>query len=248
MKIKNFVITGAGSFLGRAIAGYLIKRYDVKLFLTSRKKYQFSVLKKFPSRISYLGGIDLLKKDNLEELAKAVNSFFPEQFHVINCAGGYWEHFPLVEVSFEQSIKTIEENLHTVFGAAYFLAPLMRERKGGHFISFGCNSTRYCYPWMAPFTAAKQGVATLMKSLCAEYGRYNIQFNCFVLVTLKTKREKEFKPFGDHKKWLEPKDIANAVFNLTQQDNNLINGSEINLFKYSEQYNWKGYFERIRKE
>jgi short-subunit dehydrogenase len=180
-------------------------------------------------------------------LAKNVDEFFQEKFHVINCAGGYWEHFSFTEVSFEQSIRTIQENLHTVFGVAYHLLPLMQERKGGHFVTFGCNSTKYHYPLMAPFTASKQAVATLMTSLCNEYGKYEIQFNCFILTTIKTEREKKIKPFGDFKNWLEPKKVAECVLNLTQQENTLINGGEINLFKYSEQYNWKGYFERIKK-
>lgn len=245
MKSKNFVVTGATSFLGQKIIEYFLQDTEVKILALSRRPQHIDPV---ITNIKRVSGIDLLTPHGLEAVKNEVLEMFPDEiFHVINCAGSYWEHFPLTGVSLEDSFKVMRENLFTVFGAAYTLVPLMKDRGRGHFITFGCNSTRHHYPYMAPFTASKQGVATLMKSLCNEYSKWNLQFNCFLLSTVKTEREKQFKVNGDYENWLEPLEIAESVWALTQQENVLMNGTEIELMKYSEQYNWDGYFKRIQK-
>lgn len=255
MHTKSFLITGAGSFLGRAIVACLEKDPETKVFLTSRKTYEFEILEKRKDW-RYMPGIDLLVDGDIQQLSLEVDKYFlssdsgklvPEKFHVINCVGGYWDHFAFTRLSLAESRKTIEDNLTTVLNSAYFFMPILAERNGGHFITFGCNSTRHHYPYMTPFTVAKAGLATMMKCLASEYAKFNVQCNCYLLATIKNKREHNTKPFGDYENWLDPKDIAEIVINATQVESTLMNGSEIELWKYSERYNWDGYFQRIKK-
>lgn len=249
MGTKNFIVTGANSYLGKAVIKYLIglQSDEVKILTIQRSERDSQIFTDYCRGKSIIN-VDLLKESDLNRLPEEISTFFKEEpFHVINCAGGYWDHFPFEEVSLDFCHKTINENFLTVFNAAYYLVPLMKKRGEGHFITFGCNSIKYHYPYMAPFTVSKQAVATLMKSLCNEYSKWNLQFNCFLLTTLKTEREKNFKPNGDYDNWIEPKQVAELVYSLTQQTNSLINGTEIELLKYSEQYNWDGYFKRIQK-
>lgn len=249
MKTKNFVITGANSYLGRAISKYLgrLSGDGVKVLAIQRTSRNRPIYTDY-YRGKSLVGIDLLNENDLKSLPQEISEFFKgEPFHVVHCAGGYWDYFPFDEVPLEFCHKVINENFLTVFNTAYTLVPLMKKYGMGHFITFGCNSTKHHYPYMAPFTASKQAVATLMKSLGNEYSKWNLQFSCFLLATLKTERERSYKPNGDYENWIEPEQVAELVYSLTQQPNSLINGTEIELLKYSEKYNWDGYFKRIQK-
>lgn len=248
IKTINIVVTGASSYLGKKLIKCFLTRDDVRILAVSRSPVKIGV-RCDKHQLTYLSGIDLLDQACLKILKERVQEVFSEgAFHVINCVGSYWEHFPLEESSLELCRKVIRENFETVFNTGYTLLPVMRVREGGHFIGFGCNSTRHHYPYMAPYTASKQAVATFIKSICNEYGKWGIQANCFLLSTLKTEREFTCKPFGDYEKWLDPYEVAWSVWSILDNNNGVINGSEIELMKYSEQYNWKGYFERIRKK
>jgi NAD(P)-dependent dehydrogenase (short-subunit alcohol dehydrogenase family) len=261
MKTKSFLITGAASYVGRSLIEMLKNEPEVKLLITTRKKYpEFQEL--YSDRIMYLPFTDLLNSEDLKKLSDGAAGFFSDVFHIINCVGGYWDHMPMSKVSHEESVKVINENFMTVFNTAYYLLPLLKTRKeendkslsdenfdwpNTHFVTFGCNSTRYYYPWMVPYTAAKQAVATLTKSLRSEYSAWNFQFNCFILATVNTEREKKFKPFGDHEHWLKPEKIAEVVLEVVRGETSLINGSEIELFDHSPHYHTTSYFGRIRK-
>ncbi|OGI84032.1 hypothetical protein A2997_00525 [Candidatus Nomurabacteria bacterium RIFCSPLOWO2_01_FULL_36_10b] len=243
---KNFLITGITGVIGKAIHTYILENIpDAKIFLVSRSN---KIKIQENASLCHLPNIDLTNETDLHKLKHMVDEFFGNEiFHVINCAGGYVEHTPFEDVSLSEAKRVISENLFTVYGMAHTMVPLMRKRSGGHFIVFGCNSIKYNYPYMAEFTCSKAAVASLMKSLASECSKDGLQFNTFHLVTVKSEKEKECKPRGDHQNWLEPSDIADAVISFTQQKNNLHNGGEMQLMIYSQDYWERGYFERIKK-
>ena len=197
--------------------------------------------------MKYLFGIDLLEEDHLNTLVGAAKEFFSGQFIVIHCTGYYEGQEPLETTSIAESSRIFESNFTAVYNLTVKLLPLMIERRGGHFVAFSCNSVKYNYPQMAPFTAAKSAIESLFRTIANEFYGKGVYANCFQLATLSTEHEFERKPFGDHNNWLKLSEVVTYVQQFVNQPNQLHNGNSIQLYHYSDSFFNKSYFERIKK-
>lgn len=243
--MQNFLITGASSSLGRSFFNILKNEKNNRIFLTSRRKYEFPVCEDCP-KIEYLPGVDLLVEDDLLKLASHVDNYFNEPFHIINCVGYYEGQEPFFETSLENARKIFDINYTSVYGVAKAILPIMIAKGGGHFIAFSCNSVKYKYPFMAPFTASKAALESLIGSLANEFAKDHLVANAFALATLNTEPERKMKPFGDHTNWLSVDDVCSLVLNIIDQPIEIMNGNAINLFKYSPSFFHQSYFDRIK--
>jgi len=133
-----------------------------------------------------------------------------------------------------------------LYGVCNELIPLMVLRGGGHITAFSCNSVRYCYPHMAAFTSAKAAVETLIKCLANEFSQSGIVANVIALASLQTDSVQKSKPFGDFKHFMSVEEIAKAVLKLSCAEFDYLNGNVISLFRHSDSFFNKGYFERNR--
>jgi len=245
-KMANYIITGGSSYLGREFINLLSANKNDKLIITSRKKIDFGNII-HNQNIKYFPGIDLLNEVDINTIVNASREFFTEQFVVVHCTGYYAGQEPLETTEIEESNRIFESNFLTVYNLSTLLLPVMREKGGGHFIGFSCNSVKYHYPQMAPFTAAKSALESYFKSLANEYYEIGIYANCFQLATLFTEHEVTLKPYGDHKKWLQLSEVANYVEQFVTQPLQLHNGNSIQLYHYSDTFFHKSYFDRIKK-
>jgi len=245
--VRNYLITGAHSHLGKGLVSFFAQQKGVRMLLTSRTPTSAND-EKDSQNIRHLEGIDLLKESNLKTLAQEAERFFPGKFHVINCAGAYWDHKGFSEASLAQNRQAFEGNAQTILGVAHCLIPLMCKRGGGYFVGFSCNSVLHNYPNMLAFTASKMALESLIRSLANEYGGKGLVANCFELATILTGREKGLKPFGDHQNWLLPEEVARVVYAMTTGPFSIVNGNAIKLYHYSPSFFTKGYLERIRRK
>lgn len=247
MTTKNYVITGATSYLGREIINYLSLDENNKIIAISRKSQKNEAYTN-NANVHRLEGIDLLVKDCLAIMTEKVKMLFNESFHVINCTGYYKGQKDFEKVSFEESNEIFESNYTTVYNTALYLLPLIKDRKGGHFIGFSCNSVRFNYPQMAPFTAAKSALESLIRTIANEQYAFGVIANSFQLSTLLTEHEVEVKPNGDHENWLKPIEVAYYIESFIQQPMPISNGNSINLYHHSDSFFNKSYFERIKND
>ena len=240
----NYLVTGANGPLGEAIAMQLIANGH-KVLVTSRASSQR--YRDLGQSVLHRDGIDLLEPEALDTLREACASYFQGGFHIINCTGHYkgQEEYHLTDVN--ESFKIFASNYLAVQNTATTLVPLQIERGGGHFIAFSCNSVQYNYPQMAPFTASKAALESLIKSLANEYFGRGLVTTAFRLATLRTDHELQVKPYGDHANWLELNEVAEFVATYSSQPSLLHSGNVMNLFHYSDTFFSKSYFERIRK-
>lgn len=241
---KNFLITGANSYLGKAIFE-IFKNKGYRLLLVTHERNEFGNIDSNDIRV--IKGIDLLNETHLEKLSSEVRSFFSEGFNIINCVGFYEGQKPFEKTSIQESIKIFNSNFVTIYGVASTLIPIMAEEGGGHFICFSCNSVRYNYPQMAPFTAAKSALESLMRSLANEFYDRGIYANSFQLSTLLTDFELKVKPHGDHGNWLPPQEVAEYIDTFVSQKPQIVNGATINLYHYSDTFFHSSYFDRIKQ-
>ena len=235
MKSNSYVITGASSYLGKALVDFYCKTGN-KVILTSRSFC--NDLDKFQDENTlYLPSLNLVDGNDLKFLCKEVSKFFPkDKFHVINCVGFFPGYKLIEEMTIEEAIKVLESNVLTVFGVANQLIPLMRERGGGHFIGFSMHTSYQHYPYMALFSAAKNALESLIKCISNENLKYKIYANVISLATLLTETEKRIKPYGDYDNWLKTEEVCEIVYNLINDSNGLVNGSIIHAYKYSKTF------------
>lgn len=246
MKNDSYVITGASSYLGKALANYYCRTGN-KVILTSRKFC--TDLDDFQSNnVLYLPSLNLVDNNHLDLLCNKTDSFFKtNKFNVINCVGYFPDYKSIEEMTIEEAKSVLESNVLTVFGVANKLIPLMRVRGGGHFIGFSMHTAYQHYPYMALFSAAKNALESLIRGISNEYLKYKIYSNVISLATLQTKTEKRIKPHGDYENWLKVEEVCEIVNNLIKHSNGLVNGSVIHTYKYSKTFFEDAYISRIRK-
>lgn len=240
----SFVITGASSFLGRAFAKMLCENSEYKVLLTTRSEFDFGELSKYKN-VNCLPGIDLTVEDDIMRLTTEINNFLPNMFHVINCVGYFPGYATIEEIDTSTVKKVFDSNVISLYSVAHNLLPLMRERKGGHFLAFSTHTSYQNYPKMSAFTAAKTAVESLIKGIANEYLEDGISANTIALATLLTEAELKIKPKGDSKNWLRTEDVCEFVEGIILQPSKLMNGNVIHIYQHSNSYFHQSYFDRI---
>lgn len=244
---SSFLITGASSFLGRSLADTLSQDDSNRLFLTSRKPANSTNGLKKNKNVFQLPGIDLSTEEDLSRLATAVDGYFPGKFHIINCLGFFPGYERLDDLPIGEARKVFDSNVVSLYGVAHQLIPIMRKRKGGHFIGFSSHTNYQHYPNMVAYSAAKAAVESLISGIANEYLHQGIIANTIALSTMDTHVEWKMKPRGDRKNWLRPVEVSRFIQDFVRQPGGLVNGNVIHLYKYSQSYFHQSYFERIKK-
>jgi NAD(P)-dependent dehydrogenase (short-subunit alcohol dehydrogenase family) len=244
--MTNYLITGANSYLAKAITQYLSKDSQNKLLLVTRTDADFSNVQNRQSVVN-LSGINLLEESSLSLLAAKCDSYFSGKVNIINCVGYYKGQEPFEKTTIAEAKRIFESNFSAVYNTAYALIPYLIKNGGGHFMGFSCKSVKYRYPEMAPFSASKAALECLTGSLANEYSKYGVIANSFSLSTLDTEYERNLKPHGDYANWIKLDALAKTLCEIIEGDFQLMNGNTIDLFNYSDSFFNKSYFERIRK-
>lgn len=242
----SYLITGASSFLGKALARVLSKNEGNHLLLTSRNPI---APRSTPSKsnITCLPGIDLTTTADLSKLAAAADKHFPGNFHVINCLGFFPGYRQVSDLAVDEARKVFESNITALYGVAHQILPLMQKRNGGHFIAFSSHTNYQHYPNMVAYSAAKAAVECLITGIANECLHQGIIANTIALATLDTATEWQMKPKGDRTKWLRPVEVSRFVENFVRDPGGLVNGNVIHLYKYSRSYFHQSFFDRITK-
>lgn len=244
--MTNYLITGANSFLGKALIKHLSSDSTNKLLIVTRSLADFSEYNEYEN-IYYLNGIDLLDENCLSILANKCNEFFEGKLNTINCVGYYTGQEPFEKTSIAEAKRIFDSNFICVYNTANAIMPYIIKNNGGHFICFSCKSVKYRYPLMAPFSASKAALDCLVGSLANEFSKIGLVANSFSLSTLDTDFERKVKPFGDFDNWLKLEEVAIIIEKIITSDFDIMNGNTIDLFKYSESFFNKSYFDRIKK-
>lgn len=235
----NYVITGANSEIGNALAHHLSQQGH-ELILVSRSKKRDYTLEDY----EWLEGIDLMEESHLVNVRAKINEQFKRPFTLIHSVGDFWKHKPIEVTSFSECITQIQSHYITLFGVIKAVVPIMRIVGGGKIIAFSCNSVKYNYPDMAAFTSSKAAVECLIKCVANEQSQYNIIANAFALPSIKTKSVIETKPEEYHQNYPTLSELSHCIEQTSENLSILTNGNIIGLFKYSSSFYHKGYYER----
>lgn len=237
--MSNYLITGANSEIGRALVNHLID-HNHNLVLVSRSNKDYDLSQKVP----WLDGIDLSKEQDLMQLQNFVKGIFQSPFIFIHSVGDFWRHKSIIQTSFSEVQTLMNSHYITLFGAIKAVVPIMQQIGGGKIFAFSCNSVKYNYPDMAAFTSVKAAIECLIKCVANEQSKYQIIANAFALPSIKTNSVIATKPEEFHKDYATLEELTVAIEQFSENATSMLNGNVVNLFKYSQSFYHKGYYER----
>lgn len=222
--MKNAVVTGGGSGIGRAIADRL--RAD---------GYNVATLDLNPSETQNAFIANVTDRAAVDKALNGVRSQLGPVSILVNAAGlDSFRRF--TDTTFEQWQRVIDVNLNGTFHCIQAVLPEMVEAGWGRIVNISSSSTHSGQPFMAPYVAAKSAVNGLTKSLALEYGPMGITVNAVPPGFIDTPmlRKAEDRGFlGDTEKQIEqtpvrrmgkPEDIAAACAFFISEEASYITG------------------------
>ncbi|KAB7760341.1 MULTISPECIES: SDR family NAD(P)-dependent oxidoreductase [Mycobacteriaceae] len=164
--MKNAVVTGGGSGIGRAIVARL--RADglnvATLDLNPSDDDDFGFTADVTDRTQVDAALDGIRA-KLGPITVLVNSAGLEKFK------------RFTDLEFADWQRVIDVNLNGVFHCIQAVLPDMLDAGWGRIVNISSSSTHSGQPYMSPYVAAKSAVNGLTKSLALEYGPAGITVN-----------------------------------------------------------------------
>lgn len=224
--MKNILITGATSGIGKEIANILSKENNV--FLTGRRKINDK---------NYFS-CDLSKISEIKDLYNTVKEHFNSKIDVlINCAGEYL-YKPIEDMTLDEINYFIDLNFKSVYILSSLIIPDMKKNNWGRIINIGSISGIVGEANATLYSATKSALSGLTRALALEVAQNNITINQINPGWVKTpladkfltkEEQQEVIDVTPQKRFIEPVEIANLCKYLISQEAKGLTGQNINL-------------------
>jgi len=205
---KVALVTGGRSGMGQA-AAVAFARNGAKVVVNGRTGADETLL-----RIKELGGEatfvrgDVASPEDVQNLVRTVVDTYGRLDIAFNNAGVVPATAPLTEQSIEEFDRVIGADLRGVYLCMQAEIPAMLASGGGSIINNGSVVSLVADPGMAPYVAAKHGVAGLTKAAALEYAKQGIRINAIAPAFVAT----EMTQF-----WLDDPEMAEVVKSFNAQ-------------------------------
>ncbi|MDO5748011.1 MAG: SDR family oxidoreductase [Actinomycetaceae bacterium] len=150
---------------------------------------------------------------------------------------GIQERHPIHEFPAEQFAKVIETNLISAFNVSQPLAAHMVKQGRGKIIMIGSVQSKLARQTIAPYSAAKGGLALLAQGMAADLARHNIQVNVLSPGYFQTQMNQalvEDKKFSawlcqrtPAQRWGQPEELIGTLVYLASDASSFVNGQNI---------------------
>ncbi len=167
--MKNVLITGTSSGIGRATAVFLAEK-GFKVFAGVRKEEDFESLKAANENISPIY-LDVMNKDSLNKAYEELKSQGIELCSIINNAGAVVAQ-PIECINIDDLKYQFELNTIAPVAVTQTFLPLMKE---GKIINLSSMASTGIFPYIAPYCASKRALDILFNSLSIEFKNENIK-------------------------------------------------------------------------
>lgn len=177
---SNFVVTGASSGIGRAMAVFLAQAGAGVVLVARREPALAEAVDEInagANKASYVVA-DLEQRDQLAEIAAQCKSSIKGGHidGVVNAAGLNLRE-PVEQVSIESWDATINLNLSVPFFFTREFVPEMCSRKFGRIINIASLQSTRAFPNGLPYGASKGGICQLTRAMAETWSRYGICCN-----------------------------------------------------------------------
>jgi len=176
---RNFVVTGASSGIGRAMAGFLAAA-GAGVVLVARREAELAAAS---LAIESAGGqaacvsANLADRDSLAGVAAECMAKFDGRIDGVVNAAGINLREPAEEVSHSSWDLTLNLNLSVPFFFSREFVPGMRERGYGRIINIASLQSVRAFANGLPYGASKGGVCQLTRAMAEAWSRFGICAN-----------------------------------------------------------------------
>ena len=229
----NVVITGASKGIGYELVKLFAKINTNKIVAIARSKDLLNNLKKEcnslnPDNKLYTLGFDIENPENVKNnLKNHISNYFDSVDILINNAGilinKSFQDFSIEEINKIYNINFIS---HTVLIQDLIL--YLKKSNKAHVVnisSMGAFQGSVKFPGLSIYSSSKAALANLTECLAEEYKDDQIKFNCLALGAVDT--EMLNKAFPGYKAPVNPKEMAEYIYNFALNGNQFFNGKII---------------------
>ena len=224
--MKNAVVTGGASGIGRAVVERLRK-----------DGYNVAGLDLNPGDWDDVEAADVTDRAQVDAALDRIRERLGGPITILVNAAGVDGFSRFTDISFETWQRVINVNLHGVFHCIQAVLPDMIKARWGRIVNISSSSTHSGQPFMAHYVSAKSAVNGLTKSLALELGPLGITVNAvppgFVDTPMLRKAEERNLLGGTIEEHIKrtpvrrvgrPEDIAAACAFLISDDASYITG------------------------
>lgn len=232
MEEKVTLITGATGGLGRATVRTMA-REGYRLALTAPDEKALNEIVQthsLPQERVLTRTSDLTKAEEVDALIGAIEAQWEGVDILLNTVGGWSGGTRLGEITEEDWERSIQRNLHSAFLINRAVIPHMLEEGWGRIVNVASKAVEDPRPRQAAYNVAKAGVVALTASIAADYHRQGIVANAILPSIIDTPHTRANMPDADHSRWVTPKEIAELMLFLCQQEKGSINGASIPIY------------------
>ena len=175
---KNFVVTGASSGIGRAMAGFLARAGAGVVLVARREAELIDAVNEINSGQAAYVVADLGQRDQLAIIAAQCKSSLATGHidGVVNAAGLNLRE-DVDTVSIESWDATLNLNLSVPFFFSREFVPEMRSNNYGRVINIASLQSTRAFPNGLPYGASKGGISQLTRAMAEAWSRFGICCN-----------------------------------------------------------------------
>jgi 2-hydroxycyclohexanecarboxyl-CoA dehydrogenase len=235
---KIAIVTGAGSGIGRAIAGKLaaegatvvvsdINEAAAKETAASLGNNSIGVL------------TDVTSRESVDDMVRAVKEEFGRIDVLVNNAG--WDKVePFLDSQVSDWDRVVAINLYGTLHCSQSALAVMKEQGSGAVINIGSDAGRVGSSGEAVYSAAKGGIIAFTKTLAREMARSKINVNCICPGPADTplfagisegnpKLREALEKSIPMRRLAQPEDLANAVAFFASDEAAYITGQTLSV-------------------
>ena len=221
---KTAFITGASSGIGAACARRFSKEGYNLIILARRKDVMENLVKELVTH-THIIDVDIKNSNELEGKLLQLPTELKDIDVLVNCAGITLGEGPIHKAQLSDWMNMIDVNIKGVITCTRILLPGMVERNKGHIINIGSTAGTYPRPGNPIYVASKAFTKQFSLALRADLKGLNVRVTSIEPGTVKNTElalgrlgndRNRLKSLYDGYDYLEPEDIAESVFWVTQ--------------------------------
>lgn len=136
---------------------------------------------------------------------------------------GAFNWIPIADSTIDDWMSLYAVNVGTTINIVHAVLPYMPD--GGTIVCVGAASAQPARAGMAPYGAAKSGVARIVEALSEELRARRIRVNAVAPAIIDTPRNRADMPDTDHGEWTTPIAIAETIGFLATSASRAVNGA-----------------------
>lgn len=232
--MKNCIITGASSGIGRATSLKLAERKIFNnIILLGRSLSELENVKKEIEKYEGVNAEVYQADFSMPETIPSKIEEIHEKYQNIDCLmniAGYTDPQSLFTTTLESMEQTYRINVFSPFVLTRECAKFMK-KSGGKILNVASTAGMTPRPGWLSYSSSKAAVISMSETLSAELAEYGILVYCVSPGRCATKLRKRLAPNEDPSSIMQPEEVADVLYNLVIDSERCLDGQNIVIRK-----------------